>query len=59
MSNNSSLLEKITSKKVLKTFFQYIKEPNFELKLFQHSKKHQNLLNIDIVDYEKAYLQKL
>ncbi len=51
-----SILTKIFSKEIFTLIFEHIKDPNFPFKLFIHSKQCQKKLDIDIVDYEKIFL---
>ena len=50
-------LSNINSKQIFKAIFEFIKDPNFHLKFFKHSKKYQKIFDIDIVDYEKTFLK--
>ena len=50
-------LSNINSKHIFNVIFEFIKDPNFHLKLFKHSKKYQKILDISIVDYEKTFLK--
>jgi len=54
-----SILEKISSKKIFENIFDYIKDPNHSLQLFSHSKIFQAKLDLNIVDYEKSYIERL
>ena len=55
---NKCILEKISSKYILDTIINYIDNKNkIILKLFIHSKKFQQMLDIKLLDYqEKAFL---
>jgi len=53
-----SILEKISSKKIFENIFDYIEDPNHSLKLFSHSKLFQTKLDLNIVDYEKSYIER-
>lgn len=50
------ILTKIKSIYILDLLFDYIKDENFKYKLVVHSKYHQNLMNIKLIDYKMAYL---
>ena len=52
------LLDKISSKYIISQVFMYIKDKNFSLKLFIHSKYFQSKLNIKLIDYKEQYLEK-
>ena len=54
---SNSILSKITSNEIFTLIFDHIKDHNFPLKLFMHSKQFQKKFDIDIVNYEKIYLQ--
>lgn len=43
---------------ILKKIFDFIKDNKFKYRLFVHSKHFQNLLGLDIVDYENLYISK-
>ena len=53
-------LSNISSKILLQKIFDYINDYDYKLKykLFVHSKHFQNLLGLDIVDYEIQYINK-
>ena len=53
-----SLINKINLKNNISTIFSYIKNPNFIHKFFLHSKSLQQKLDLELVDYEKIYLEK-
>ena len=53
------LLNKIQSKFILNNIFDYIKDTNFKLKLFIHSKSIQNKLDLKIINYKELYLNKI
>ena len=50
------ILTKIKSIYILDLLFDYIEDENFKYKLVVHSKYHQNLMNIKLIDYKMAYL---
>ena len=54
---SNSILSKITSNEIFTLIFDHIKDHNFPLKLFMYSKQFQKKFDIDIVNYEKIYLQ--
>ena len=54
---NKSLLNKINSIDNILTIFSYIKNPNFMYKFFVHSKSFQQKLDIELVEYEKVFLE--
>ncbi len=54
-----SILENVSSNDIFDDIFSYIKDHNFKLKLFSNSKKLQKKLDLQIADYEQAYLNKL
>ena len=53
--NSNTLLEKIESKYLLNSLFEYVNKDNFKLKLFVHSKFFQNKLDINIFNYQDIY----
>ena len=53
-----NLIKKIKSPYILKNIFNYIKDNNFKLKLFIHSKLFQNKLDLTII-YKEKYLNKI
>ena len=55
---NKSLLETIKSKYIFEQIFGFIKDKNFKLKLFIHSKIFQKKLELEFTDYTNAYLSK-
>ena len=55
---NKSLLETIKSKYIFEQIFGFIKDKNFKLKLFIHSKLFQKKLELEFSDYTNAYLSK-
>jgi len=56
MDNNSILFG--ISKYILKNIFSYIKDPNYKYKLFIYSKSFQKKIDVELVDYERSYLEK-
>ena len=52
------VLTKITSKYIIRTIFDYIKDKNFSYKLFLYSKSFQQKINIELYDYQILYLIK-
>ena len=54
---NKSLLNKINSIDNISTIFSYIKNQNFIYKFLVHSKSFQKKLDLEIVDYEKVFLE--
>ena len=52
------LINKIKSKFILIYIFNYIKDTNFKLKLFIHSKSNQNRLDLKI-HYKELLLKKI
>ena len=52
------VLTKITSKYIIRTIFDYIKDKNFSYKLFFYSKSFQQKINIELYDYQILYLIK-
>ena len=52
------ILEKITSKYILRKVTDYIKDNNFVYKIFLYSKSFQEKLNLGIVNYQALYFQK-
>ena len=58
MEVNNKLLEKISSKVILKKIFNYIQNDMLKYKLFIHSKLFQEKLDIHIYDYKEIYLNK-
>ena len=57
--DNQGIINKIKSVYIIKNIFNFIKDSNFQLKLFKYSKFFQNKLNIKLVDYKGQYLEKL
>ena len=58
MEVNNKLLEKISSKVILKKIFNYIQNDMLKYKLFIHSKLFREKLDIHIYDYKEIYLNK-
>ena len=54
---DQNLIKKIKSTYILKNIFNYIKDNNFKLKLFIHSKLFQNKLDLTIIYKEKYIVQ--
>ena len=52
-------LNNIKSKFLLGNIISYIKDENYKLKLFVHSKKYQEALNISLNNYKKKYFEKI
>ena len=50
-------LEKISSKYILQTIFNYVKNPNFKMKLFMYSKSFQKRLELNLEDYKENYIK--
>ena len=53
-----SVLEKISSKYILESIFNYIEDEKYKLKLFINSKLFQKKLNINLIDYQENYIGK-
>ena len=53
------MLENISSKYILDNLFGYIKDNNFSLKLFLHSKSFQKKFGFDLYDYIAGYITKI
>ena len=53
------IYENIKSKYIRKKIFEYIKDENFLFKLFIHSKKYQEQLDLDLFDYINQYYKKI
>ena len=51
-------MRKINSKYVLISIFNYIKDDKFKMKLFFYSKQFQNLVNLNIFEYQLHFLNK-
>ena len=51
-------MENISSKYIINNIFDYVINPKFKYQFLIHSKKFQNFLDIDIVDYEELFLEK-
>ena len=56
---NQGILYKIKSKYIINNIFNYIRDTNIQLKLFNHSKYFQNKLNIKLINYKELYLKKI
>ena len=56
---NQDLINKIKSKYIFKYIFSFIKDSNFKLKLFIHSKSYQNLFELKKISYIEAFLKKI
>ena len=56
---NTHLIIEIKSKYILEKIFDYIKDDKFKMKLFSYSKLFQSKLNLSIVDYQIAFLNKI
>ena len=56
---NQKLIHKINSKYILKHILNYIKDKNFQLKLFFYSKYFQTKLEINLLYCYKKYLDEL
>ena len=52
-------LNNIKSKFLLGNIISYIKDENLKLKLFVHSKKYQEALNISLNNYKEKYFEKI
>ena len=52
------ILERITSKYILRKITDYFEDNNFLYKLFRFSKSFQEKLNIGLLDYQALYFQK-
>ena len=50
---NQPLINKIKSSYIIRNILNYIRDNNFKLKLFIHSKLFQNKLDIKLIDYQK------
>ena len=57
-NNSKLLLEKIKSKFILKTILSYIRDENFELKLFKYSNFYKDKLDIQLFDYQNIFFNK-
>ena len=49
----------IKSRFVVTTIFEYIKDDKYKYKLFLHSKKLRQKLDIELIDYEVNYLGRI
>jgi hypothetical protein len=56
---NGELINNIKSKHILNYIFDYIKDKDFQLKLFLYSKKFQKEFDINLIVLKEKYLQKL
>ena len=56
---NGELINNIKSKYILNYIFDYIKDKDFQLKLFLYSKKFQKEFDINLIVLKEKYLQKL
>lgn len=56
---NAHMINEIKSKYILEQIFEYIKDDKFKMKLFCYSKLFQSKLNLSIVDYQIAFLNKI
>ena len=54
---NKELINNITSKYILNTIFNYIKDKNFKDKLFLYSKKFQKKFDIKLIGLKENYLK--
>ena len=55
---NQYLINKIKSSYIIKYIFNYIKDNNFQLKLFFYSKLFQNKLDLTLI-YKEKYIDKI
>ena len=55
--DNKDLINKISSQYILNNIFRYIKDINFNLKLFIHSKSNQNKYDLK-TKYLEIFLKK-
>ena len=53
-----SVLEKISSKYILESIFNYIRDEKYKLKLFINSKLFQKKLNLNLIDYQENYINR-
>ena len=56
---NTQVFNEIKSKYILEQIFDYIKDDKFKMKLFYYSKLFQSKLNLSIIDYQIAFLNKI
>jgi hypothetical protein len=56
---NGELIINLKSKHILDYIFDYIKDKNFQFKLFLYSKKLQIKFDINIIKLKEKYLKKL
>ena len=54
-----SILENISSINIFDNIFSFLKDANYKLKLFAYSNLLQKKLNLQLADYEKAYIELL
>jgi len=59
MKNKKSIINNIRSKHILNSIFKYIKDKNFQDKLFAYSKKLQTKFDIKLVGFKENYLKKI
>ena len=59
MENLQSILKKISSKYILESTFDFIKDKTFKLKLFNYSKYFQQKLGLELYNYLEAYVTNL
>ena len=52
-------LERIRCVFLVKEIFNYIKDKNYKFKLFKYSKSFQKKFDIDLIDYQEQYINKL
>ena len=55
---SKNILEFIKSQYILKNIFDYIKDDNFKYKIFVHSKKLQNKIGLNSIQYHIKYLER-
>ena len=51
------ILEKINSKYIIINIFEYIKDDIIKFQLFKYSKYFQNILNLDIFNYQRKFFR--
>ena len=56
---NGELINNIKSNYILNYIFDYIKDKNFQFKLFLYSKKCQKKFDINLIILKEKYLQKI
>ena len=59
MKNKKNIINNIRSKHILNSIFKYIKDKNFQDKLFAYSKKLQIKFEIKLVGFKENYLKKI